>query len=328
MSPEWYLPVIFAGLMALAMLLYVVLDGYDLGVGMLMIFADDKEKQEMISSIGPFWDANETWLVLGIGILLVAFPRAHGIILTAMYLPVFFMLIGLILRGVAFDFRYKARAKYRKLWDMIFFIGSLTASLAQGFMLGRYIIGFESGASAHIFAMLTAVCTAAGYCLLGSTWLAMKTENATLEKTIRWAKRCLFLTALGVILVSMTTPLVSDRIFDKWFSLPNILWLSPIPLITLVCFIACFRKLNSPNRNSLWQPFALTVGIFVLSFCGLAFSLFPYLVRDQMDIWQAASATESLQFLLWGALITVPAILAYTAFSYRVFWGKTSDLTY
>ncbi len=328
MSAEWYLPLIFSGLMALAMLLYVVLDGYDLGVGMLMIYADDKEKDEMISSIGPFWDANETWLVLGIGILLVAFPKAHGIILTAMYLPVFFMLIGLILRGVAFDFRYKARSKYKKLWDTIFFIGSLTASLAQGFMLGRYIIGFDTSLSADLFAVLTAVCTAAGYCLLGSTWLAMKTEDATLQKTIRWAKRSLFVTAVGVIVVSIATPLVSERIFDKWFSIPNILWLSPIPIFTALSFLLCYKNLNAPLSERLWKPFAFTVCIFVLSFVGLAFSLFPYLVRDQMDIWQAASATESLRFLLWGALITVPAILAYTAFSYRVFWGKTTDLSY
>lgn len=328
MSAEWYLPLIFSGLMALAMLLYVILDGYDLGVGMLMVYADDKEKDEMISSIGPFWDANETWLVLGIGILLVAFPKAHGIILTAMYLPVFFMLIGLILRGVAFDFRYKARSKYKNLWDTTFFAGSLTASLAQGFMLGRYIIGFDTSLSSNLFAMLTAVCTAAGYCLLGSTWLAMKTEHATLKKTIRWAKRSLFVTAIGVIAVSIATPLVSERIFDKWFTIPNIFWLSPVPIFTALSFLLCYKNLNSRPGERLWKPFACTVGIFVLSFFGLAFSLFPYLVRDQMDIWQAASATESLRFLLWGALITVPAILAYTAFSYRVFWGKTSDLSY
>jgi cytochrome bd ubiquinol oxidase subunit II len=328
MSEAWYLPVVFAGLMALAMLLYVVLDGYDLGVGILLPLANDEEKDQMISSIGPFWDANETWLVLGVGILLIAFPKAHGIILTALYLPVFCMLIGLILRGVAFDFRYKARVKYKPLWNTLFFLGSLVTSLAQGFMLGRYIMGFEHTLSANLFAALTAICTAAGYGLLGATWLAMKTENGTLEKTIRWALRCLFITAVGVVSVSIATPLVSERIFQKWFSLPDLFWLSPIPIITALLFVACHRNLTSPDKQRLWRPFACTVGIFVLSFCGLAYSLFPYLVRDQLDIWQAASATESLRFVLWGALVTVPAILAYSAFSYRVFWGKTTDLTY
>ena len=328
MNPEWYLPLIFAGLMALAMLMYVVLDGYDLGVGILFPFADDAVKDEMVSSIGPFWDANETWLVLGIGILLIAFPKAHGEILAALYLPVFFMLIGLILRGVAFDFRYKAKTEYKSFWDAMFFVGSLLASLAQGFMLGRYIMGFDSDLAATLFACMTAICTAAGYGLLGATWLAMKTEKQTLEKTIRWAKRCLVLTVLGVVAVSIATPLVNERIFEKWFSFPTLFWLSPIPLVTAVLMLQCFHTLNSPDNTRLWQPFAFSVGIFILSFCGLAYSLFPYLVQDSIDIWQAASAIESLQFVLWGVLIAVPAIMLYTAFSYRVFWGKTDDLSY
>ncbi|MEM7469509.1 MAG: cytochrome d ubiquinol oxidase subunit II, partial [Pseudomonadota bacterium] len=315
MSAEWYLPMIFAGLMALAMLLYVILDGYDLGVGILLPFADDQERDQMIASIGPFWDANETWLVLGIGILLIAFPKAHGVILTALYLPVFFMLFGLILRGVAFDFRYKAKSAYKNLWDNLFFAGSLIASLAQGFMLGRYIMGFEGGWNGNLFATLTAICTAAGYGLLGSTWLAMKTDGNTLRKTIRWANRCLGLTVLGVVAVSVTTPLVSEEIFAKWFSFPTLFWLSPIPLVTAVLVLQCFHTLNRDNIARLWQPFACSVGIFVLSFSGLAYSLFPHLVRGELDIWQAASATESLQVTLWGALITVPAILLYTMFS-------------
>ena len=328
MSAEWYLPLIFAGLMALAMLLYVILDGYDLGVGILFPFANAQEKDQMMASIGPFWDANETWLVLGIGILLIAFPKAHGIILTSLYFPVFIMLVGLILRGVAFDFRYKAKASYKKLWDTLFFAGSLITSLAQGFMLGRYIMGFESGLTSTLFASLTAICTAAGYALLGATWLAMKTQNETLTKTVRWAKYCLTLTVLGVVAISLATPWASESVFNKWFSWPSIFWLSPVPFATAYLIYRCFQGLHRFDPSKQWVPFACSVGIFVLSFCGLAYSLFPYLVSGQLDIWQAASAVESLRFVLWGALITVPAILLYTAFSYWVFWGKADELTY
>ena len=328
MSAEWYLPLIFAGLMALAMLLYVILDGYDLGVGMLFPFASATEKDEMMASIGPFWDANETWLVLGVGILLIAFPKAHGIILGSLYMPVLVMLVGLIVRGVAFDFRYKAKASYKDLWDKLFFAGSLVTSLAQGFMLGRYIMGFQSDISSTLFAILTAVCTAAGYALLGATWLAMKTQEQTLRKTISWAQYSLTLTVLGVIAVSVATPLASNAVFEKWFSWPNVLWLSPIPFATAYLIYRCFQALHQFKVEKQWLPFACSVGIFGLSFCGLAYSLFPYLVSGQLDIWQAASATESLRFVLWGALVTVPAILIYTAFSYWVFWGKADDLSY
>lgn len=328
---EFWLPVIFAGLMALAMLIYVVLDGYDLGVGVLLNGGNDQEKDLMIASIGPFWDANETWLVLGVGILLIAFPMAHGTILSSLYLEVAVMLVGLTLRGVAFDFRVKAREPHKPLWNAAFFGGSLLASLAQGFMLGHYITGFEQSFGAYAFSVLISICVVAGYSLLGATWLIMKSEDELQQKAVRWAQGALWLTAAGIAAVSIATPLVSARVFDKWFSFPQFLLLSQIPAISIALILAChfrLRKLAQKIDRREWQPFALSVSIFLLAFAGLAYSLFPYLIIDEITIWEAASATNSLLFILWGVVITLPAILTYTVFAYRVFWGKTRELSY
>jgi cytochrome d ubiquinol oxidase subunit II len=328
---DYWLPLIFMGLMGLAILVYVVLDGYDLGVGILMVDADDAEKDRMVASIGPFWDANETWLVLGIGILLIAFPLAHGVILTALYLPVALMLIGLILRGVAFDFRVKAHARHKALWNRVFIGGSLLASLSQGYMLGFYILGFEPGWSSAAFALLIGLCLAAGYALLGACWVLMKTTGELKSKSVRWARKALWGTGVGIAAVSVATPLVSERIFDKWFAWPEMLLLAPIPLLAAVLFLACDRVLARLDRErgyGSWKPFACAIGLFVLAFAGLAYSLFPYLVVDRLDIWQAASAPASLMFILVGVVITVPAIALYTAYSYKVFWGKADELSY
>jgi cytochrome bd ubiquinol oxidase subunit II len=330
-SAELWLPLVFVGLMALAMLVYVVLDGYDLGVGILMADANDAEKDRMISSIGPFWDANETWLVLGIGILLIAFPHAHGMILTALYLPVTAMLLGLILRGVAFDFRIKAHARHKDRWNRVFIGGSLLTALAQGYMLGQYILGFERSVAATAFAGLIAFGLAAGYALLGACWVLMKTTGELKSKSVRWARKALWGTGIGVAAVSIATPLVSTRIFEKWFALPQMLWLAPIPIAAAVLFLACDRVLARLDRDrgyGSWKPFLCAIGLFVLAFAGLAYSLFPYLVVDRLDLWQAASATASLKFILVGVAITVPAIAAYTVYSYKVFWGKAEDLHY
>lgn len=325
------LPLIFLGLMALAMLIYVVLDGYDLGVGILLRRAEDSEKDRMIASIGPFWDANETWLVLGVGILLVAFPMAHGIILGGLYLPVTFMLIGLILRGVAFDFRVKAHANHKPAWNAAFYAGSLLAAFSQGFMLGLYILGFEYTLSHVLFAIFIGFSLVAGYALLGACWLLLKTEGKLFRHAVQWAYGSLWLTGLGIAAVSFATPLVSTRIFEKWFQLPELLMLLPIPVITALCFLICerqLRKLSAGLHDKIWLPFACAIGLFVLAFIGLAYSLFPYLVVDQLRYDQAASAPESLFIMLIGVVITLPAILFYTAFSYRVFWGKATDLSY
>jgi cytochrome d ubiquinol oxidase subunit II len=327
---DW-LPVVFTGLMGLSMLLYVVLDGYDLGVGILLRQADDTQKDTMIASIGPFWDANETWLVLGVGLLLVAFPMAHGVILGALYLPVAFMLIGLILRGVAFDFRVKVHDQHKPLWNVAFYVGSLLAALSQGFMLGLYITGLQYNLVGVVFGIVIALCLVAGYMLLGSGWLIMKTEGELRARAITWGRRSLWFTGIGIVAVSLATPLVSPRIFEKWFSLPNLFFLMPIPLLTGLLFMACLRallKLGNGSTKKEWVPFVSTIGMFVLAFGGLAFSIFPYLVIDQLTLWEAASAPGSLKIMLFGAAITLPVIIAYNIYSYRVFWGKTSELSY
>ena len=331
MNTAFWLPVIFMVLMGMAMLLYVLLDGFDLGVGVLLHSATDAQKDVMISSIGPFWDANETWLVLGVGLLLVAFPLAHGAILTALYMPVALMLAGLILRGVAFDFRVKAQDDHKVVWNRIFFGGSVLTSLAQGYMLGMHVVGYDNSWINIGFASLIALCLVAGYALLGAGWLIMKTEGDLQKRAVFWARRCLWLTALGVAAVSVMTPMVSSRIFEKWFSMPNLLMLSPIPMLTLVLFVIVERTLRilpSEADRQCWVPFAGTVGIFVLAFLGLAYSLYPNLVVNKITIWDAASAPESLMIILVGTLIVLPFILAYTIFSYRVFWGKARELTY
>jgi cytochrome bd ubiquinol oxidase subunit II len=331
---DW-LPVIFVAVMGLAMLAYVVLDGYDLGVGILLRRASSEDKDVMISSIGPFWDANETWLVLGVGILLTCFPAAHGIILGALYLPVALMLLGLILRGVAFDFRVKAGAQYKDLWNAAFYAGSLLAALSQGWMLGSYILGFEQSWAAQGFAALIAVCLVAGYALLGACWLIMKTEGALQLQALRWARVALWFTALGVLAISLATPWVSEEIFAKWFKLPFVVLLAPVPLATALLFFITERSLRrlptrlaQDNHYGDWVPFACTVGIFLLAFYGLAYSLFPYLVLNRLTIWQAAAAPESLRIIFAGAAVVLPVIIGYTVYSYRVFRGKTRSLSY
>jgi cytochrome d ubiquinol oxidase subunit II len=326
-----WLPLFFLGAMGFAMLSYVVLDGYDLGVGILLKRAGDADKDVMISSIGPFWDANETWLVLGVGILLVAFPFAHGIVLTELYLPVAIMLAGLILRGVSFDFRAKVNLAQKPLWNFLFYFGSLVTAVSQGVMIGRHIIGYESGVLGWIFAALVGICLPAGYALLGATWLIMKTEGSLQLRAISWARASLWLTGLGIALISAATPYFSPEIMSRWFSYPNILWLAPIPIATAFLFLITDRALHQLKANPSqreWLPFTATVAIFWLSFFGIAYSLFPYLIVDRMTVWQAAASTQSLWVIFWGAIVVLPTILAYTLFSYRIFKGKTQPLSY
>lgn len=325
------LPLVFTALMAVAMLMYVVLDGYDLGVGILVRGLPDADQDRMIASIGPFWDANETWLVLGVGLLLVAFPLAHGVILGALYLPVAAMLVGLILRGVAFDFRVKARAAHKPRWNLAFWGGSLLAAFSQGWMLGSYVLGFRSDAVGLVFAALIGLCLCAGYALLGAGWLVLKAEGELRQRALRWAYANLWLTGLGIAAVSIATPWVSPRIFEKWFGLPQLLFLLPVPVLTALVFAtteAAIRRLRKGETTRDWIPFAGAITLFVLAFAGLAYSLFPYLVVDRMTLWDAAAAPESLLIMLVGAAITLPMILGYTIYVYRVFWGRSSALSY
>ena len=325
------LPFIFMVLMGFAILAYVILDGFDLGVGILLPLAQREEQDMMVASIGPFWDANETWLVLGVGILLVAFPQAHGIILSSLYLPVAMMLIALILRGVAFEFRVKASGWHQHMWNRLFFVGSLLAAFAQGMMIASVITGFKRGWLYLGFEMLVGIGLVGAYALLGSTWLVIKTEARLQRRALGWALISTFVAATGVIAISAATPLASERLLEKWFTWPRMLWLSPLPVLTAAAFggiLFSLKRLQHGKSRHEWLPFVLSVWVFVFSFCGLAYSLFPYLVIDRMTIWQAAAAPESLSFVLVGACVVLPVIVAYTVFSYRVFWGKAQKLSY
>jgi cytochrome d ubiquinol oxidase subunit II len=312
------LVLVFTALMGLAILAYVVLDGYDLGVGMLMPAADRGEQQVMVNSIGPFWDANETWLVLGIGLLLVAFPAAHGLVLGALYLPVAAMLVGLMLRGVAFEFRIKAEGWHRELWNWLFWAGSFLAAFAQGLMLGRYITGFADGFGYWLFALVVSGGVCGGYVLLGATWLVLKSEGELQRKAALWARWGLMWVALAVALVSIATPLASETVRQKWFSFPNIVLVSPLPVLTFLSGVFVWKTLGKSD----WKPFAGAVAIYVLSFAGLAYSLFPYVVMDRLTIWEAAAHPSALRFLFVGTVIVLPFIAAYTLYVYRVFGGK------
>lgn len=334
MSLDWpfLLPLIFAGLMGLSILIYVVLDGFDLGIGILFSVADEREKDTMIAAIGPFWDANETWLVLGVGLLLVAFPAAHGIILTELYLAVALMLVALTLRGVAFEFRAKALEPARKRrWDRAFVGGSLLAALAQGWMLGRYVLGFAEGWAATAFAAMAAVGLAIAYAFIGAAWLIWRTEGALQRQAIGWARTAIWPMGLGILLVSAVTPLVSARIFERWFAFPEVLALAPLPLATIVLLLGLANLLKHmplPGDALRRIPFWGAVTLFALFFAGLAWSFFPYVVPERLTIWQAASAPESLTIILVGALFVLPIILAYTVLAWRVFGGKARDLSY
>ncbi len=330
MSAADALPVVFLALMGAAMLAYVVLDGYDLGVGMLLPAVERPDKDTMIASIGPFWDANETWLVLGVGILLIAFPVAHGMVLGALYLPVALMLVGLVLRGVAFDFRVKAQDRWKPAWDRAFFAGSLIAAASQGWMLGRYVTGLVPGAPQTAFAATIAVLLPAAYVLIGACWLVMKTEGALQARAIGWARRAWPAVVLGMAAISVATPWVSETVRERWFAMPQLILLLPIPLVTAAALLGVRATLRPSIAASAWcwLPFALVVGVFVLGAVGLAYSLFPYVVIDRLTVWEAASAPEALAVIAIGCAITVPAIVGYTILSYRVFRGKATPLDY
>ena len=312
------LPLVFAILMGAAILAYVVLDGYDLGVGMLMPAASAEEQDVMVASIGPFWDANETWLVLGVGLLLIAFPAAHGYILGALYLPVAAMLVGLMLRGVAFELRVKAQGWHAELWNWLFWFGSFLAAFAQGFMLGRYLTAFQPGGGYFLFALMTGAALCGGYVLLGAAWLILRTEGALQKKAIAWTKWGLLWVALGVALVSLATPLVSELVRNKWFDFPRTLALMALPLATLAAWLWIWRSLGRSD----WKPFAGAVAIFVLAFAGLAYSVFPFVVLGWLTIWDAASHPSALKVVLAGVILVLPFLVGYTVFAYRVFRGK------
>jgi cytochrome bd ubiquinol oxidase subunit II len=330
-DPAVWLPVVFAALMGLSILIYVVLDGFDLGVGILTPLGTEAEKDRMVASIGPFWDANETWLVMAVGLLLVAFPAAHGTILTALYLPVAIMLIGLILRGTAFEFRAKVALPKKKAWNMAFFAGSIMTSMAQGYMLGLYVMGLDNSWSSQAFALLTAVFLTVGYSFIGACWLILKAEGALQLKAVKWARGGIWGVVLGVGAISLATPLVSPRIWERWFSIPEFFLLAPLPLMSAALILGIWvvlRRLPTVNDSFAWLPFAGASALFVLAFTGLAYSFYPYVVPEKLTIYDAASAPESLMIILVGALIVIPVIAGYSALAYYIFRGKARDLRY
>lgn len=317
---------LWTAILAFGVLMYVLLDGFDLGVGILFPFAaDDAHRDLMMNSVAPIWDFNETWLVLGGVGLLAAFPLAFAIVIPAVYFPILFMLIGLIFRGVAFEFRHLAKSRHH--WDRSFFAGSLVATFAQGIVLGTFVQGITVTGRAYSggsldwltpFAILTGAGLTVGYCLLGACWLVMKTEGDLQE----WARRKARVAAVGMAafmaMVSIWTPLMQPQVRERWFGGDHPFWLWPVPLVTLALFVVLWRSLA--RRHGV--PFVAALGLFAMGYLGLGISIFPMVVPYTFDLWQSSSSPNSQAFLMVGTLFLLPVILGYTVFSYYVFRGK------
>ncbi|RAI41592.1 cytochrome d ubiquinol oxidase subunit II [Rhodoplanes roseus] len=324
------LPTIWAVLLAVAVALYVVMDGFDLGIGLLFPFADnERQRDQMMASVAPFWDGNETWLVLGGGGLLVAFPRAYAVIMPALYLPIIAMLLALVLRGVSFEFR-APQANTTAVWSIGFFVGSACAAFCQGVILGGFIQGLtvENGQFAGgpfdwatPFAALCGFAVMAGYALLGATWLIMKTEGPVAEKARRQARGLLLLVMAFMVAVSLWTPLAFARIAQRWFSTPNIYVLWIVPVVTAAVAWTVWRHTERHD----WVPFVGTIGLFLLGYLGLAISTYPYVVPPELTIWDTAAAPSSQAFMLAGTVVLLPIILGYVAYVYWLFRGKVRE---
>ncbi len=326
-----WLPYAFAFLIGLAMLLYAILDGYDLGVGMLSARVTAEERDRMIASIGPFWDANETWLVLGVGLLLVAFPAAHGVVLTELYLPVGMLLVALVFRGVAFDFRKKVPADRKPLWDRLFFFGSVGMALTQGYMVGRFMVGFQSGWASQCFAVFFGFLVVAGYCLMGATWLILKTEGGLQQKAVRWARRSIWTMVAGALLGSWAAVFINTRIYERMFAFPELSLLIALPLISVALTLMLHFLLGVmplPGDRLAWMPLALAILIFVLGFVGLVYSFYPYIIPGKLLIEEASAAPSSLAIIFVGTGVVLPFLIGYTVLAYRIFHGKAKDLSY
>ncbi|MET1078619.1 MAG: cytochrome d ubiquinol oxidase subunit II [Pseudomonas sp.] len=323
------LSLIWAIIIVFSIMMYVVMDGFDLGIGILFPFVKDNgERDLMMNSVAPVWDGNETWLVLGGAGLFGAFPLAYSVVLSALYLPLIFMLLGLIFRGVAFEFRFKAKSHKQHIWDKAFIGGSVTATFFQGMTLGAYIDGIPVLNRAYAggpldwltpFSVFCGLALIAAYALLGCTWLIMKTEGR-LQQQMHDMARPLVFVVLGVTgIVSIWTPLAHAAIAERWFSLPNLFWFMPVPLLVL---LTTFSLLRGIQKNANHTPFILTLILIFLGYSGLGISLWPNIIPPSVSIWQAAAPPQSQGFMLVGALFIIPFILMYTAWSYYVFRGK------
>ena len=325
------LPLIWAGLIAFAVLAYVILDGFDLGIGILFLFVKgETSRDQMMNTVAPVWDGNETWLVLGGGGLFAVFPLAYAVIMPALYAPITAMLLALVFRGVAFEFRWKTR-RGKFLWDWAFATGSGFAAFFQGIALGAFVQGIPVAERAYAggwwnwltpFSLLTGAALVIGYALLGATWLIYKTDGPLQKQAVRFAWITGAATLLLIGVVSLWTPFLNDRFMARWFAWPQALYVLPVPLLVAACAAALFTGLR--KRYEL-MPFLASLGLFVLSFVGLCISFFPYIVPSSVTIWEAAAPDNSLRFLLAGSLVLLPIILAYTAYSYWVFRGKVGS---
>lgn len=322
------LTIVWAFIIAFGVFAYVVMDGFDLGIGVLFpSFAVGEERDQAMNSVAPVWDGNETWLVLGGGGLFAAFPLAYAIILPATYPLIIAMLLGLVFRGVAFEFRWRDPG-HRAFWDMAFSGGSLVAAMAQGMVLGAILQGVEVADRAYAgtwwnwltpYTLLTGLGVVAGYALLGATWLVWKTEGSAQDHAYKLAVRAGIATLVMLVAVSLYTPLLEGQYWQRWFAMPNVLFAAQVPLLTFIFAVLLFRALRKRREAT---PFFLALGLFLMGMAGLGVSIWPFVVPDQVTIWDAAAPHRSQVFMLIGVLLTVPLILAYTAWSYWVFRGK------
>jgi cytochrome d ubiquinol oxidase subunit II len=329
MSVAIDLAMIWAFIIAFAVFVYVVMDGFDLGLGILFpLFPNKADRDVIMNSVAPVWDGNETWLVLGGGGLMAAFPLAYAVLMPALYTPMIAMLVGLIFRGVAFEFRWRTTRSGRNRWDPAFAGGSLLAALAQGVALGAILQGVHVEGRHYAggwwdwltpFSVLTGLCLLVGYALLGATWLVMKTEGEVRDRAYRlsWALVFAMLGAIGA--VSIATPFLSVEYAQRWFTWPNVILTAPVPIAVAVVTAMLLRSLA--NRQD-YRPFFLSLALFALSYAGLGISMYPYIVPQSITIWQAASPATSQIFMLFGVAVLIPLILAYTAWAYWVFRGK------
>jgi cytochrome bd ubiquinol oxidase subunit II len=322
---------ILAALLAFIVIVYVVLDGFDLGIGILFPFTHcEEDRDQMMNSVAPVWDGNETWLVFGGAMLYGAFPKVYGLLLPILYMPLMLMLIALVFRGVSFEFRFKAD-KSKIFWNWAFAISSISAAFFQGVVLGCFVQGFPIDKAAMTinyenwltpFTLLTGIALTSGYGLLGSTWMIMKSHGQLQTNMINYAKGLLVIVSIFLFLVSIWTPLHSPEIFTRWYSYPNFIFLSPLPLIALIAIVFTWRNLVLKNER---QPFFYSILIFLCSYVGIGISVYPYLVPHQVTFWEAAAPDTTLKFILVGVGIMLPILLCYTAYAYYLFRGKDSQ---
>ena len=325
------LPLIWAVIIIFGVMMYVVMDGFDLGIGMLFPFVKgEQDRDVMMNTVAPVWDGNETWLILGGAGLFGAFPMAYAVVLEALYLPLILMLMGLIFRGVAFEFRFKATADKRHIWDKAFIGGSLVATFFQGVALGAFLEGFKvvdrhfAGGTLDWltpFSLFCGVGLIVAYTLLGCTWLIMKTEGPLQQKMHDLARPLALVLLVVIGIVSLWTPIAYPQIADRWFSMPNLIWFMPVPLLVLVTF---YGLLKAVARHAHYTPFLLTLVLIFLGYSGLGISLWPNIIPPSISIWDAAAPPQSQGFMLVGTLFILPFILMYTFWSYYVFRGKVT----